>query len=327
MTDAHDPLTEVLRVARVEGALFSRAEGRCPWGVHTRGARAGIFHVVLRGQGHARALERGRAVLSRAFSEGDLLLFPHGHAHALSDVEAGDTAWISELPTRPGDDGLPVVTAGGGGGDLELLCGTLRFDDEASRVLLPYLPALMHARGGALGGWVDATVRQLAHEAQRGAPGSGLVVARLAEVLFVQAVRAWVASPEGGGPGWVRALGDPSLARALALLHGAPEQPWSVDHLAKRAGLSRTVFYDRFTAAVGEAPAAYLARWRMTLARRALRDPGASIPEVAARVGYGSEAAFNRAFKRVVGAPPGAWRRASAGDVTSPRDPAMLPAP
>lgn len=312
-----DPLTEVLRVARVEAALFSRAEGRAPWGVHTHGARDGIFHVVLHGQGHARALQGARTLAARDFGEGDLLIFPHGHAHALSDARATPTRWIAELPSRPGDDGLPVVQLGGGAEELSILCGTLRFDAEAAGALLPYLPAMLHARGDSLGGWVDATVRQLAHEAQRGGPGSGLVVARLAEILFVQAVRAWVAAPEQGASGWVRALGDPSLARALSLLHGAPEQPWSMERLARRAGMSRTGLYDRFTATVGEAPAAYLARWRMTLARRALRDPRASIPEVAARVGYGSEAAFNRAFKRVVGAPPGEWRRREQGEAAA----------
>lgn len=307
-----DPLSDVLRLVRVEGALFSRAEGAPPWGVQTRGAPGGIFHVVLRGAGHARALDGERTLARADFRAGDLLVFPHGHAHALTDAPATATTWIRALPTHPGDDGLPVVRAGEGAPDTEILCGTLRFGEEARGVLLPHLPPLLHAPGAAVGGLVDGMVRQLAAEVRERAPGSELVVARLAEILFVQAVRAWVARPEGAGPGWVRALGDPALARALALLHGAPERAWSVDLLAKKAGLSRTVFFERFTATVGEPPAAYLLRWRMTVARRALSDPRARVEEVAAKVGYGSEAAFNRAFKRVVGVPPGAWRRAAA---------------
>lgn len=304
-----DPLTDVLRMVRVEGALFSRAACAAPFGVHTRGAADGIFHVVLRGRLHARALsEDGRTLVSVDATAGDLLVFPHGHAHALTDAPGTATTWIRALPAAPGDDGLPVVRAGEGEPGTEILCGTLRFGGEARQLLLPHLPPLLHATAAG-GGWIDATVRQLADEVRRRSPGSELVIARLAEVLFIQAVRRWALTATNAEPGWLRALADPQMARALALLHGAPERAWSVDHLARRAGLSRTAFYDRFSSVVGEPPAAYLLRWRMILARRALLDPAAAIPDVAARVGYGSEAAFNRAFKRVMGVPPGVWRR------------------
>lgn len=304
-----DPLSDVLRLVRVEATLFSRAEGRRPWGVSTRGASGGIFHVVLRGSGGVQVVREDHVVSSSAFEAGDLLVLPHGDAHELRDAPSSPAPWIRGLPSRPGEDGLPVVSAGGGSEDAEILCGTLRFGEDARDLLLPQLPPLLIARGGALGGWLDAAVRQVADEVSRRAPGADLVVARLGEILFIQAVRAWVAEAPVEAPGWLRALSDPPLARVLSLIHGAPERPWSIDHLARRAGLSRTVLYDRFSAAVGEPPAAYLLRWRMTLARRALLDPRAAIPEVAARVGYGSEAAFNRAFRRVVGLPPGAWRR------------------
>lgn len=307
-----DPLSDVLRLVRVEGALFSRAACARPWGVSTRGASGGIFHVVLRGQGLATALDsEGHALSSASFGAGDLLVLPHGHAHLLVDAPGSAATWIRDLPVAPGEDGLPVVRAGMGEPfDTELLCGTLRFGEEGRALLLPHLPPLLHTPAqGALGGWLDATVRQLADEVRRREPGGELVIARLAEILFVQAVRAWTRRPTGVGPGWVQALGDPALARALALLHGAPAHPWSVEDLARRAGLSRSVFYDRFTERVGEPPAAYLLRWRMTVARQALRDPRLPIALVAQRVGYGSEAAFNRAFKRAVGVPPAAWRR------------------
>lgn len=280
----------------------------------TRGAAGGIFHVVLRGRGVATALDGDGGILARAtFAAGDLLVFPHGHAHTLVDPPGSTATPITDLPVSPGDDGLPVVWAGVGQAvETEVLCGTLRFGGEAGALLLPHLPPLLHtASQGALGGWLDATVRQLAEEVRRAEPGAELVVARLAEILFVQAVRSWIRGADGVGPGWVHALADPALARALALLHGSPGQSWSVAHLARRAGLSRSVFYDRFTDRVGEPPAAYLLRWRMTLARQALRDPRLPIAVVAERVGYGSEAAFNRAFKREVGVPPAAWRRAA----------------
>lgn len=309
-----DPLTDVLRLVHVSGALFSRAQGFCPWGVHTRGGSSGIFHVFLRGEGTVRVYApttRISPLATMPFCAGDVLVLPHGHPHALSDAPDGTTTWIRELPRAEGP--LPVVFAGHAHGapDTEILCGTLDFAGD-TQSLLPHLPPVMRACGGATARWLEASVSQLADEVDRRDPGSELIISKLAEILFIQAVRAWVASPSSAGPGWLRALADPPLARALALLHGAPEKAWSIDHLARRAGLSRSLFYDRFSEVVGEPPAAYLLRWRMTLARRALRDPKVSIPEVATRVGYGSEAAFNRAFKRVVGVPPGAWRRAAA---------------
>ena len=310
-----DPLTDILRHVRVDGALISRAQGHCPWGVHTRGASAGMFHVILRGEGVIRVFAPGTlgpALSSTRFRAGDVLVLPHGHPHALASSETAGTTWLRELPRS--DDTLPVVSAGVGEGppDTDILCGTLSLAGEADH-LLPQLPPLLRAAGGVTARWLEASVEQLAAEVERGEPGTGVVVSRLAELLFVQAVRTWVTSPVEPPPGWLTALGDPPLARALALLHGSPERSWSVDHLARRAGMSRTGFYARFSATVGEPPAAYLTRWRMTLARRALRDTAEPIPAIAGRLGYASEAAFNRAFKRVVGEPPGAWRRGAPG--------------
>lgn len=309
-----DPLTDVLQLLRVSGAFFSRAHGHCPWGVHTRGGSSGIFHVFLRGAGTLRVFAPGTTahpVATLAFHPGDVLVLPHGHPHALADTREGATRWIRELPRT--EAALPIVTSGHplGVPDAEILCGTIDFAGD-TQSLLPHLPPVMKVAGGPTAVWLDASVAQLAREVELGEPGAALVISRLAEVLFVQAVRGWINSRADTGSGWLAALGDPCLARALALLHGSPEKAWSVDHLARKAGLSRSSFYDRFTGVVGEPPGAYLTRWRMTLARRALRDTGASIHEVAARYGYGSEAAFNRAFKRVVGVPPGAWRRGGA---------------
>lgn len=309
-----DALSEVLAVVRVRGSLFSRARGACPWGVSTRGAPGGIFHVVRAGSGVLRV--EGQPDVR--FSPGDLLVLPHGHPHVLADAPSSRPVWIRELPVEPGDDALPVVRAGPPGEvDADILCGSFRFDDEARAHLLPWLPPVLHAPGRrATGAWLEATMTLLADGVSSGRPGASVVVDRLAEVLFVQAVAAWV--EDGGGAGWLAGLGDPPVARALGLLHAEPARPWSVDLLARRVGLSRTRLYARFTERVGEPPAAYLTRWRMVLARRALREEDLGLGELATRLGYGDAAAFSRAFVREVGQPPGAWRKEARGPAAAP---------
>lgn len=215
---------------------------------------------------------------------------------------------IASLPGPPGPDGLPCVCHGGGGARTSILCGTFRFGPAAAELLLPLLPPLLVARGdgGPTSSWMDATLRLLADELGGALPGAETVVSRLADVLFVHVLRAWMAQ-HAGEVGWLAAMTDPPLGRALAAMHARPERPWTAAELARVAGLSRSAFFDRFSARVGEAPAAYLARWRMHLARQALRE-GATLAEVATQVGYGSEAAFSKAFKRQTGSSPGEWR-------------------
>lgn len=301
------PLAHVPRFVRVEGALFSRVRGVAPRGVRSRGASGGIFHVVVRGRGVARVEGADVAKLREVgFGPGDLLVFPHGRPHVIADAPTSAATWVRSLPVEAAGDGLPCVRAGAAGeADAELLCGTPRFGDEARELLLGHLPPLLHARAAAAAPFVDAAAL-LAGELARGEAGADRVVARLAEVRFVQAVRATVR--EGAmGPVWLRALG---------FLMGAPVEPWTVERLARRVGLSRTLF-ERFAARVGEPPLARLTRWRMGLARRLLPEPGASLAGVAERVGYGSEAAFARAFRREVGEAPARWRRA-AGNFSLP---------
>lgn len=298
-----DALADILRTVRVDGSVFCRAELGAPWAIRTRGADEAIFHAIVRGAGE---VEVGGT--RQAFSAGDLLVLPHGQAHTLRDAAgAGPGTWIAELPALPGPGGLPCVRHGGSGAPTSILCGTFRFGEEARELLLPHLPPLLHARSTDAAGWLDATLRMLAEEVTSGRPGGEWVVARLADVLFVQALRGWIA--EAPGVGWLGALGDPQLARVLALIHGDPARAWTAELLARRVGLSRTVLFERFSRAVGEPPAAYIERWRMSVARTALRRPDRGMAEIAASVGYASEAAFSRAFKRHVGSPPSEWRR------------------
>jgi len=301
-----DPLSDVLSVARASAAIFSRARCRGDaWGVETRGASGGIFHAILRGQAYIRVADDKAVYLG----PGDLVLLPHGSPHTLASEPDVPGDWIGGLPTEPTDDGLRCVVAGEGELRAEILCGSLTLEPDASTFLSPLLPSLIRVgAGGALAGWLDATLKQLAGEFADVRPGAGVLSARLAELLVVQALRRWGAETPSGG--WLAALWEPGLARALGGVHESPANDWTADSMARRAGMSRSSFYESFTSSVGESPAVYVRRWRMTLARGWLRK-GISVGEIAERTGYGSDQAFSRAFKRTVGQSPAHWRRAA----------------
>jgi len=299
-----DALSEFLSVVRVEGSLFSRAELSAPWGVRTHGAPDGIFHAVVAGAGQLEVAGEP----SRSFRAGDLLVMPHGSAHVLRDAGGSSVQHISAWPTDPEADGLPCLRGGGEGAGTSLLCGTFRFDAEGRESLLPSLPRVIHVAGGRATGWLDSTLRHLADELSSGRPGGAVLAARLADLLFVGVLRSWL-EEAADATGWLAALADPQISRALGAIHGDAARSWTVADLARAAGMSRSGFFARFNERVGEPPAAYLLRWRMTVARSQLRRTSAPMAEVAERVGYGSEAAFSRAFKRSVGVPPSAWRR------------------
>ncbi len=301
-----DPLTELLRTVRVEGTVFSRAEMRAPWGLSTRGGTNAIFHVVLQGQGVV--VVDGRVV---PWSRGDLVVLPHGTAHVMADSEQRRAVPIATAP-RAKVAGLPCVQFGGEGPLTQLLCGTFRVDPEARELLARALPPVLVMRAQARTSAVlEATLALVAEEVADRRPGADAVIERLAEVLFVQVLRGAQAELQQG---WLAAFGDERLVRAMDALQREPARDWSAADLAKIAGMSRSTFFGRFSEVVGEPPNAWLLRWRMHLARRALRSSRVPLAELAAKVGYGSEAAFSRAFKRFVGEPPSAWReRARSG--------------
>lgn len=296
----NDALSTVLQAARVEAAFFSRAVGCAPWGVETRGSSSGIFHVVVRGEATLRVGGEEHRV-----GAGELVVMPGGAPHTLTDPPGAKATWIGALPRR--EEGLPTVVAGAETGEstTEILCGTLRFGPLGRELVVAQLPPVLHARGGALRGWV----RVLAEELGDRPPGADAVANCLGQLLFLLALREWLETARA--PGWLAGLTHPEIGRALALVQAAPAEDWPVERLARRCGLSRSTFCERFTEVVGEPPAAWVTRWRMVVARELLADPVRTIPEVAAAVGYASEAAFHRAFKRAVGAPPARWRRSS----------------
>lgn len=313
----NDPLLSLIDRHSVRGSIFCRAELGAPWGLYTRGAAPGaaIFHAVVRGAGFVHVHPEGRDAARTApvaWRAGDIVVLPHGDAHVMSDAPDSATMPIADLPSPPGPDGLPCVSHGGDGPVTSILCGTFHFSETAREALLPHLPPLLHTRAGEgpAAEWLDATLRMLGAELQGALPGSDAIVTRLADVLFIHAVRDWIRNCDEAG--WLAALRDPQLSRALAAIHADPAGQWSAAALAKAAGMSRSSLYTRFTETVGESPAAYVLRWRMYRAREALRRGDLGIAAIAEAVGYASEAAFSRAFKRHVGTTPGAWRAALA---------------
>ncbi len=304
-----DALTGMLTLARVQGSLFCRAELTEPWAVRADQQSSALFHVIVRGSGWV-AVEGEQPVPYRG---GDLVLLPHGDPHVMTGTPDAHPIDIATLPREGGDDGLPCLRHGGEGATTSILCGTFDLAPEGREALLEPLPSLLHVRtgDGPTATWLDGTLRLLADEIATERPGGPLLLSRLADVLLIQVLRAWIEQEQPRFPGWPAGLTDPAVARALDSLHRAPERAWTADELARTAGMSRSVFYERFSQVLGETPSAYLARWRMALARDALRS-GATHAEVAAQVGYGSEAAFSRAFKRTVGQTPSAWREAAA---------------
>ena len=212
-----------------------------------------------------------------------------------------------------------VLRHGGGGAPTGLVCGAVRLGHPAARRLVAALPAILHVESAqTLGtGWMDGTLRLMAAEARELRPGGEAVITRLADILVIQTLRAWIETDPAARQGWLGALRDRHVGRALALIHREPAREWSVEALAGELSMSRSAFAARFTTLVGEPAMQYVTRWRMHLAHDALTGGDATVAELADRLGYRSEAAFARAFKRVIGSPPGAVRRGAAGPVGS----------
>ena len=199
---------------------------------------------------------------------------------------------------------------GGGGAETHLICGRFHLDEAVRGALVPLLPPVLRVpgEGGRAHEWLDASVRALAAEVHRPSPGTELAVSRLVDLIFVQALRHWLEQQPSGAAGWLGALREPRIGPVLGHMHAEPERAWTIDGLARTAGMSRSAFAARFAALVGEAPLHHLTRWRMQLAATLLRDGLLRANEVAARVGYDSAAAFSRTFKRYTGRAPRAFR-------------------
>jgi AraC-like DNA-binding protein len=318
-----DALSEVLKALRLNSGVFLRAEFSAPWCIDSAPGKddvrnilpgaehVAIYHLVADGRCRARLPDDPEEV---ALETGDVLILPHGDGHRLgSDLQLNPVP--AEILVLPGpDNGISTIVHGGGGERTRFVCGYLACDARLCRPLLNSLPRLLRVPladdpGAA---WLISTVHHGVEESGQRRAGTDAVLAKLSELLFLEAIRRYLESLPVGEKGWLAGLRDPYVSRALALLHREPARNWTVDELGRETGLSRSALADRFAALIGEPPMQYLTRWRLALAARALAEERAPVGRVAERVGYESEAAFNRAFKREFGLPPAAWRRHQA---------------
>jgi len=268
------------------------------------------FHLITRGQCWLRLASRKQPI---ALNAGDIVVFPHGDGHTLLDAPDGRAVAAEQILAGQNLDHYGPVVYGGDGLPAGILCGYFEFDREPRHSLVAALPPLIHIRGTDAQefAWLQSVIGLVTHETRRPRPGADAVVNRLAEVLFIQILRAYVEGADAH-PGILAAIADRQIGAALAHLHNAPEKPWSVASLGRQVAMSRSAFSARFARLVGQTPMQYLALRRMEKARELLSDRATSAAAVAAKVGYRSEAAFSKAFKRAVGTGPGAFRRKSA---------------
>jgi AraC-like DNA-binding protein len=309
-----DVLAHVLERSGLHGRVFCQTRAHAPWGLQFEASESALFHTVLSGACWL-LTDRARVQLVA----GDVVLIARGAAHALADAPSSPKLPLSQwLATRRGEHG--VLGLGGRGDRCEVLCGVYEYaGTAAAHPVLARLPARLHVRDRAE---LSTTLASLRAESQRGPLGSALIASRLLDVLLVQIVRAWVESSAPGAAGWIGALNDETLARALARIHAEPARAWSVEALARASQTSRATLTRRFVAQVGEPPLAYLTRVRLQEAASALARSDAGLAAIAADIGYATEFAFSRAFRRAFGEPPGKYRermRANARGSSLPR--------
>jgi AraC-like DNA-binding protein len=322
---SHDILSDVLRTVRLRGALFYHVNGSRSWPARE------VANIVLPGCEHVmeyHVVTRGfcwGAIVGEApvrLGSGDILVFPQGDAHVISSAPgirppagaAGLPGSIDQLPftmnfdaTEARQDAHPEDRC-----ETEVVCGFLGCDIRPFNPLVAVLPRLLHVKETANEGWINHFMHHAVAESKRKRPGGEAMLERMSEMMFVDAVRRYVDSLPEDRRGWLAGLRDRFVGRALAVMHDAPAHEWTVEELGERVGLSRSALHERFVDMIGLPPMQYLVKWRMQLAAGLLRNTSSTVAAVAQDVGYASEAAFIRAFKRLVGKPPAAWRRENA---------------
>jgi AraC-like DNA-binding protein len=304
---ARDPLSDLLRDVRFKSTLWCRSELSAPWGFSVAGRDVASFHVV----------EHGECVLSVdgladpiALAAGDLVLLPHGASHAVRDSAGSPVTRLDELLALHQVDDRRMLHVRGRGPSTVLLCGGFFFENRSTLPLLGALPPVIHvAASPGTVTWVRLVEELLAREVQAARSGGNAVLDRLADLLFIEAMRSYFDRAPHESRSWAAALRDRSIGAALTAIHRSPSALWSAESLAAEAGMSRSAFAARFSLLVGESPLRYTTRCRMNAAIRLLASRSLSISEIAAQVGYDSDVAFGRAFKRHVGLAPAAWRR------------------
>jgi AraC-like DNA-binding protein len=319
-----DPLSDVLRSVRLMGGVFIDAHFTAPWCIATdltlKNCRQFLeqpaqlvqliaYHVVIEGK----LLVSMAGEPATEVCAGEIVLFPRNDRHVMASGPGMEPVSVAKLIQRSASGGLTRLTHGGGGAPTHIVCGFLG-SEEGYNPLIASLPRVLtlDVRQGMSRDWIEASVRFAATELAEGKLATSSVMSRLSELLFVEAVRNYSSRLGDQAVGWLKGLRDPQVGRALALMHQRIGEPWSAEVLAKEAALSRSAFMDRFTSLVGMPPIRYLTVWRLEIAKLQLRETAQSIGQLAHSVGYESEEAFSRAFKREKGASPVHWRAAGA---------------
>ena len=317
-----DALSDALRVLRLSGAVFMDAEFTAPWCVLSEGRRpiteplppggnVIFFHLLTEGRCSARLAGGGEAV---ELGPGDIVMMSRDDSHLMGSDLGLRPINAAALVKPAAANGLMRLEYGGGGEKTRFACSFLICDERLCRPLLDALPRILRIPlgEGPEVAWLRNLMRTGNEETAAARPGGATVLAKLAELLFAEGMRRYITSLPDGAVGWLAGLRDRFVGRALALMHERPGHDWTVDEIADNVGISRSALSQRFTDLIGQPPMQYLTRWRMTTAAQRLRGEEASIARVAADIGYDSEAAFNRAFKRELGVTPAAWRRSAA---------------
>lgn len=324
-----DALSDVLRAVRLSGAVYLNGEFGAPWCVEGRvdaafcsaflpaSNRVVSYHLITEGSLWARLADDDRSVLQ--VSAGEILVVPQGETHILGSAPAllrtpSPPMTAEQMDTTPGE--VIRLSLGGDGAKTRIVCGFLACDEVLSNPLLASLPRIfkVDVRNGSGSAWLESSLRFAAEEVAVSRAGGAMVLAKLSELLFVEAVRRCIDTLPEGEKNWLAGLRDRFVGRALTLLHARPAHAWTVDELAHEVGLSRSALAQRFSDFLGQPPMQYLARWRLQIAAQQLRDGNKTLADVAEHVGYDSETAFNRAFKREFGMPPASWRRSEIAE-------------
>ncbi len=313
-----DVLADVLAVLDVQSSLYFRATFSAPFSVAVPADSRRIrFHLGCRGTSWI-GLPSGE---SAVYGPGDLILVPHGSSHALADGPNTPALPLDDVLKQARSERVGCIAYGGPGQQVELVCGHFGFNEAIAHPLVESLPRLIHIKAHEQQdyAWLDVVLRQMEQESRAGLPGHQETLRRLSEILFIQVLRAFVdESPDATR--FLTALVDPQLRRVLDSIHIDPASDWSLDRLAEIAGLSRTLFAERFRTKLGVTPMRYVADWRLQKAHALLREPSLNVGEIARAVGYDSEASFNRAFSQHFGRSPGLSRKQSSDQAQAGRD-------
>src|SRR3954471_22647342 len=315
-----DAFSEILSGVKLNGALFFSAEFSAPWCFTSPASNTlapllapgaphlVIYHFVIDGTAFV-TLPDGESI---ELGPGDIVVLPHGHPHVMTSSRGSTggaltSAILSKIKARD----LRPMQAGGGGDSARYVCGYMACDPFLSRPILGGLPPVfkVHIRTDRSGQWLENSILHLVEEAASGRVGSDAMLAKLSEALFVDTLRRYVSGLPEHQTGWLAGARDPIVGKSLGLLHRRVDYPWTIADLAGQVGLSRSALAERFIRYLSEPPMTYLTRWRLQLAARSLARTPKGVAEIASEVGYESESAFNRAFKREFGLPPAQYRR------------------